>query len=244
VISQATPSVAGATVSSVAPGSPPNWNAKVTLPAVATFQRHYGDYSVSSVAQDSFVLTSNYLGASARDVEYGLNTDFTSLGLGLIRPGDVGATNIITRSMVRLNTLLTRGAATLRLLSNLTMTDGMTISWGFEEEDTGGFVSAVPTTTMVVPAGIKRVDIACNLKLTAALSTGAQFVEARLLKNTTEIATQSMGSPRSALQVIRGGLPVSAADTFSVKIYVAGSSLPQILADTLTNFSVRVAEVI
>lgn len=242
-ISQPSPA-ASAVISSVAPGSPPNWNAKVTLPAVATFERHYADYQVASVDFDSFVLQTGYLGENARNSEYGLNTDFTSLGLGVVRPGDVGATAIITRSMIRINTLLQRAFATLRLSSDLALTDGMdaTVSWGIEEEDDGGFISSVPTASLVVPSGIKRVLLGVNLTLTAALSTGSQAVTASLLKNATIIARHSIEQPGVALSLSRM-VTVAASDVFSVKIAAVGSSLPSILASTETNFSIGVLEV-
>lgn len=243
-ITQTSPA-ASASVSSVGVGSPPNWNAKVTLPAVATFERHYQDYSVSTVAADSFVLSTAYVGASGRDSEYGLNTDFTSLGLGIVRPGDVGATAIITRSMIRINALLQRSFATLRLSANLTIpTSDTAISWGIEEEDDGGFVSAVPTTTFVVPSGIKRVLISCNLTLTAALTGGSRVVTASLLKGSTVLAKHSLTEPGLALSLARQ-VTVTAGDTFSVKVITSGGgAAPLILAGTETNFSIGILEVV
>src|SRR5262245_25116751 len=247
VITQTSPA-ASATVSSLATGSPPGWDVKVTLPAVATFQRHYGDYQVASVAADSFVLQTAYQGASARLVEYGLNTDFTSLGLGLIRPGDVGATNIITRSMVRLNTLLTRAFATLRLSSNVSLTSGteITVSWTVKEEDDGGFaVGAGPWQQLVIPSGIKRVMVGANIGLTTALNQSNHVVTVSLLKGASVICKQSINQPSIAISLSRM-VSVVAGDQLSVKVLFTGSggTTPSISSATETNFSVGVLEVI
>lgn len=236
------------TVNSIGVGSPPNWNTKVSLPAVATFERHYGTYDVSSLAADSFVLSSNYLGATAYDVDYGLNTDLTTIGLGLIRPGDVGATAIISRNMTRLTNLLTKGAAQLSLSADVAIadTDDITVSWGVENEDTAGFVASVPATTFVVPSGVTRVHVGVSVFLEAALSDVDHVVTVRLLKNAVEIAKHAIVPNGRAASIARMALAVTAGDTLSVKILAEDpntAGLPDVDQNAATNFWVAVAEV-
>ena len=233
-----------ATVSSISAGSPPNWNVSVTLPAVASFASHHATYDVQALFADYFELTTNYLGATSYDHDYGLNTDITTLGLGLVRPGDVGAASIVSRNMTRINTLLTRAACELRFSANLALTNGMdaAITWNVETEDTGGFAT-VPTTTIVIPSGISRVDFGTALKLTAALSA-TQVVTARLLKNAVEVSQHSITELGIGAAISRNGISVVTGDTLSVKLAATGSSLPSVLAGSTSNLWCRVAEVV
>ena len=235
-------------MASIGASSPPNWNVTVTPPAVASFAGHHATYDVQSLAQDNFTLATAYVGDSAYDLDYGLNTDLTVLGLGLAKPGDVGAVSIFSRNMTRLTTLLTRAACELRLSSNLALVHSMdaAISWGTEVEDTGGFAVA-PTTIMTMPSGISRVDFGAAIRLTAALSDSGHVVTVRLLKNATEITQQSLVAPGVGLSLHRSGLPVIAGDTLSVKIAASDpntAGLPSVLAGANTNFWARVVEVI
>src|SRR5262245_14228265 len=236
-----------ATVSSVAPGSPPNWDARVTLPAVATFERHYKDYDVATLAPDSFVLGTAYLGATDYGSEYGLNTDFTSLGLGLIQPGDVGATAIVSRSMVRLNNLLTRGAAVLELSSAVVLSDGFnaTLSWGIQIEDTGGFVvGALPVTFFVVPSGIRRVDVSASVRLASALSAAAQRVTLKLSRGSDVLTWDSVNQAGQGRAVSLAGLRVNAGDQISLAVESAGTGLPTISVHKASHLRIAVREVI
>ena len=237
------------TVNSIAVGSPPNWNTKVTLPAVATFERHYATYDVSSVSADTFVLSVTYLGATAYDIDYGLNTDLTLLGLGLIRPGDVGATAIISRNMTRLTNLLAKGAAQIRLSVDQALSHGsdVTLSWGTEDEDTGGFVGALPVTTFVVPSGIARVNVGVSILLESALANANQVVTVRLLKNASEIAKHSIIKPGVGCTFSVAGLKVTGGDTLSIKVAASDpdtAGLPDVDANVATNFHVITAEVV
>jgi len=236
------------TVSSLGAGSPPGWDLSVALPAVASFSGHHATYDVLSRTTDTFVLTTTYTGATAFALEYGLNTDLTPRGLGLVRPGDISAVSIMSRNMTRLDTILTRAACEVRLAANLSLTHGMdaSISWTTETEDTGGFVT-VPSTTLVVPAGISRLSIGAAIRLTAALSNSGHVVTIRLLKNATEILQQSLVEPGISLALGRPGLPVIAGDTLSVKVAASDPNtvgLPQISAGAYTNFHAFVAEVV
>lgn len=236
------------TVNSISVGSPPNWNTKVSLPAVATFERHYGTYDVSSVAYDSFVLSTNYLGATAYDIDYGLNTDLTTLGLALIRPGDVGATAIMSRNMTRLTNLLAKGAAQIRLSADQALSHGsdVTLSWGTEDEDTGGFVGALPVTTIIIPAGITRVNVGVSILLESAIANANQVVTVRLLKGSSEIAKHSIVKPGVGCTLAVMGLKVVGADTLSVKVAASDpdtAGVPDVDANVATNFRVIVAEV-